>query len=126
MRGNVGFPNGHWASEAGSRRRYHRHGARVPPPDLGGSRPRARGLSPLAELGEDRFPVFAAVPILGHPAARVVTMQRRGQVAFDASDIQLATALGASIGAFLRRADLLDALSNVRRRGVPWEADRAR
>lgn len=61
------------------------------------------------ELGEDRFPVFLAVPILGHqrPLGALV-VQRVGEKAFKPSDVNLAVALTAPIAAGLRTAQLLD------------------
>ena len=63
------------------------------------------------ELGEDRFPVFLAVPILGHsrPLGALV-VQRAGDKAFRASDVNLAVALTAPIAASVRHAQLLDDL----------------
>ena len=61
------------------------------------------------ELGEDKFPVFLAVPILGHhrPLGALV-VQRAGQRAFTSSDIELAVSLTAPLSSGLRHAALLD------------------
>jgi phosphotransferase system enzyme I (PtsP) len=63
------------------------------------------------ELHEERFPVFLAVPILGHsrPLGALV-MQRAGNKAFRSSDVNLAVALTAPIAASIRHAQLLDDL----------------
>jgi phosphotransferase system enzyme I (PtsP) len=61
------------------------------------------------ELGEEQFPVFAAVPILGRNGPLgVITVQRRGATAFSDPDIELMVALSASIAAGIRHAELLD------------------
>lgn len=62
------------------------------------------------ELGEERFPVFAAVPILGRrgPLGAVV-VQRRGGAPFGDGDVELLTALSATISAAVQAADLVDA-----------------
>ncbi|HEY4118432.1 MAG TPA: GAF domain-containing protein [Byssovorax sp.] len=61
------------------------------------------------ELGEDRFPVFLAVPILGPqgPVGALV-VQRAGDEAFGPHDVRLAAALTAPIAAGIRHAQLLD------------------
>lgn len=63
------------------------------------------------ELQEERFPVFLALPILGHsrPLGALV-VQRAGSKAFRASDVNLAVALTAPIAASIRHAQLLDDL----------------
>lgn len=63
------------------------------------------------ELHEERFPVFLAVPILGQsrPLGALV-VQRAGEKAFRASDVNLAVALTAPIAAGIRHAQLLDDL----------------
>jgi phosphotransferase system enzyme I (PtsP) len=67
------------------------------------------------ELGEEQFPVFAAVPILGKSGGLgVLTVQRRGTVPFTDHDIELIVALSSSIAAAIRHADLLD---STRERG---------
>jgi phosphotransferase system enzyme I (PtsP) len=61
------------------------------------------------ELGEDRFPVFLAVPILGHTRAiGAIVVQREGSEAFSPSDVDLLVALTAPIATALRHAELLD------------------
>jgi phosphotransferase system enzyme I (PtsP) len=74
------------------------------------------GYRHFPELGEEQFPVFAAVPVLGRAGALgVLTVQRRGAAAFTDPDIELMVALSASISAGIRHADLLD---SVRERGT--------
>ncbi len=61
------------------------------------------------ELDEDRFPVFLAVPVLGaQRALGALVVQRAGDRAFDAGDIDLIVALTAPIAAGIRHAQLLD------------------
>jgi phosphotransferase system enzyme I (PtsP) len=63
------------------------------------------------ELEEERFPVFLAVPILGHhrPLGALV-VQRRGQIAFKSGEVNLVVALTAPIAAAIRHAELIDDL----------------
>jgi len=69
------------------------------------------------ELNEERYPVFLAVPILGHgrPLGALV-VQRSGEEQFDAQDIHLAVALTAPISTGIRHAQLLDDLREKNRR----------
>ena len=72
------------------------------------------GYRHFPELGEEQFPVFAAVPILGRSGALgVLTVQRRSGNPFTDADIELLVALSATIAAAVRHADLLD---NMRER----------
>jgi phosphotransferase system enzyme I (PtsP) len=78
------------------------------------------GYRHFPELGEEQFPVFAAVPILGRAGALgVLTVQRRGTTPWSDHDIELLVALSASIAAAVRHADLLDSVRerNPRRTG---------
>ncbi len=70
------------------------------------------------ELGEERFPVFAAVPILGRRGALgAVTAQRRAGVPFGTRDVELLAALAATISAGVRNAELIDSIRE--RAGTP-------
>lgn len=64
----------------------------------------------FAELDEEQFPVFCAVPIMGRrgPLGAVV-VQRRGLTPFADADVELLAALSATIAAAVRSADLVDA-----------------
>ncbi len=69
------------------------------------------GYRHFPELGEEEFPVFAAVPVMGRVGPLgVLTVQRRGNVPFSDPDIELLVALTASIAAAVRHADLLDSV----------------
>jgi phosphotransferase system enzyme I (PtsP) len=74
---------------------------------------------PFADLGEERFPVFLAVPIRGRsgPLGAVV-VQRRTQAFVDA-DVELLVLMGALIAAGIRTAELIDA---SRERAAPRRA----
>ncbi|WP_437316102.1 GAF domain-containing protein [Sorangium sp. So ce385] len=69
------------------------------------------------ELREERFPVFLAAPILGsgRPLGALV-VQRAGERAFTARDVELLMALTAPIAAGARHAQVLDELRERRRR----------
>ncbi len=69
------------------------------------------------ELGEDRYPVFLAVPILGHqrPLGAIV-VQRSGDRAFGPADVNLIVALTAPIASAIRHAHVLDELRDKQRR----------
>ncbi|WP_437952352.1 GAF domain-containing protein [Sorangium sp. So ce296] len=69
------------------------------------------------ELREERFPVFLAAPILGsgRPLGALV-VQRAGDRAFAARDVELLMALTAPIAAGARHAQVLDELRERRRR----------
>ncbi|HVE84539.1 MAG TPA: GAF domain-containing protein, partial [Myxococcales bacterium] len=74
-------------------------------------------------LGEERFPIFLAVPIPGatRPLGALV-LQRRDRPAFTTPEIELAAALTAPIAAIVERARLADALAG--RRGPSGAAGR--
>jgi len=72
------------------------------------------------DLGEEQFPVFAAVPIVGRAGPLgVLTVQRRTSAPFSDQEIELLVALSATIAAAVRHADLLDSMreKNPRRAG---------
>jgi phosphotransferase system enzyme I (PtsP) len=70
----------------------------------------------FAELGEERFPVFLAVPIRGKAGPVGALVIQRREVAFTDRDIELLTAFGALIAAGIRHAELID---SKRERGGP-------
>lgn len=60
-------------------------------------------------LDEDRYPVFLAVPVLGHQRALgALVVQRAGSAAFTEGDIDLIAALTAPVASGIRHAQLLD------------------
>ncbi len=61
-------------------------------------------------LGEERFPVFLAVPIRGKsgPLGAVVVQREKEAGAFEDRDVELCVALGAIISAGIRHAELID------------------
>jgi phosphotransferase system enzyme I (PtsP) len=67
-------------------------------------------------LGEERFPIFLAVPVAGPsgPLGALV-VQRRAEPAFGPREIELAAALTAPIAAAAERAHLREALQGERR-----------
>jgi phosphotransferase system enzyme I (PtsP) len=64
---------------------------------------------PFEVLGEERYPVFLAVPIRGKAGPLGALVVQRARVAFDERDIELLAALGAIIAAGVRHAELIDA-----------------
>jgi phosphotransferase system, enzyme I, PtsP len=68
-------------------------------------------------LQEERFPVFAAVPIIGRRGPLGATaVQRQGREPFTEADVELLTSLSSTISAAVRAADLVD---SVRDKHVP-------
>lgn len=63
------------------------------------------------ELGEERFPIFLAVPIRGKagPLGALVVQRRGGGPRFEDRDIELLATLGGVIAAGIRHAELIDA-----------------
>jgi phosphotransferase system enzyme I (PtsP) len=62
----------------------------------------------FAELGEERYPVFLAVPIRGKSGALgAIVAQRRG-APFSVHDVELLAVIGGLIAAGIRHAELLD------------------
>ncbi|HEU4409328.1 MAG TPA: GAF domain-containing protein [Polyangiaceae bacterium] len=73
--------------------------------------PSHQGYRHFPELGEERFPIFAVVPILGRRGALgAVAMQRRGPAPFGDADVELLTALAAAVAAGVRAAELIDSM----------------
>jgi phosphotransferase system enzyme I (PtsP) len=69
------------------------------------------------EIDENRYPVFLAVPILGHNRALgAIVVQRAGDKAWRPSDVRLLVALTAPIASALRHAEVLDELREKNRR----------
>lgn len=60
-------------------------------------------------LGEERYPVFLAVPVRGKAGPLGALVIQRARNAFDERDIELLAALGAIIAAGIRHAELIDA-----------------
>lgn len=66
----------------------------------------------FADLGEEQYPVFLAVPTRGKtgPSGALVVQRRQGP--FDEHDIELLAALGAIVAAGIRHAEIIDARSD--------------
>ena len=60
-------------------------------------------------LGEERFPVFLAVPIRGKSGPLGAVVIQRAREPFEQRDIELLATLGALIAAGIRHAELIDA-----------------
>jgi phosphotransferase system enzyme I (PtsP) len=110
MRGNVGFP----ASAIGQVRLSIGEGmtgeaVEYLRPVTSENAAEHRSYKHFEDLGEERFPVFLAVPIRGKagPLGALVVQRARGP--FDDRDIELCAALGAIIAAGIRHAELIDA-----------------
>jgi phosphotransferase system, enzyme I, PtsP len=110
LRGNVGFPQG----ARGNVRLHVGEGitgmaVETMRPISVVAAPHDQRYRAFPELDEDRYPVFLAVPILGHQRALgALVVQREGADAFGASDIDLIVALTAPIASRIRQAQLLD------------------
>jgi phosphotransferase system enzyme I (PtsP) len=72
----------------------------------------------FAELGEERFPVFLAVPIRGKAGPLGALVVQRKAVPFEAADVELLMVIGGLISAGIRHAELIDS----RRDKVPRRA----
>jgi phosphotransferase system enzyme I (PtsP) len=62
----------------------------------------------FVELGEERFPVFLAVPLRGKSGPLGALVVQRRAVPFDAADVELLSVIGALIAAGVRHAELID------------------
>lgn len=62
----------------------------------------------FAELGEERFPVFLAVPIYGKAGPLGALVVQRKKNAFVQADIEVLALIGALIAAGIRHAELVD------------------
>jgi len=68
-----------------------------------------RSYKHFEDLGEERSPVFLAVPIRGRSGPLGALVVQREENAFGDRDIELLAALGAIIAAVVRHAELIDA-----------------
>lgn len=62
----------------------------------------------FADLGEERFPVFLAIPVVGKKGPLGAVVVQRKKTPFTEADVELLMALGAQISAGVRTAELLD------------------
>lgn len=62
----------------------------------------------FAELGEERFPAFLAVPIRGKSGPLGALVCQRREPEFEDRDVELLSALGGLIAAGIRHAELID------------------
>ena len=116
MRGNVGFPNGALGQVrlrvgegiTGEAVEYMRPISTETAEEHG-------SYKHFAELGEERFPVFLAVPVIGKSGPLGALVVQRSDGAFADHDVELLTAVGALIAAGVRHAELLD---EARERGA--------
>ena len=70
-------------------------------------------------LGEERFPVFVGVPLIGGGRAiGVLVLQRRGSAPFETADVTLAMALGAPVTLAIERRRM-SAVRSARLVGTP-------
>src|SRR5579862_1386598 len=77
------------------------------------------GYKHVPGLGEEAFPVFLAVPLIGGGSVvGVLVLQRRARPAFGARDVALATALGAPMTLALERRRIA-ATRSARLHGTP-------
>jgi phosphotransferase system enzyme I (PtsP) len=72
----------------------------------------------FAELGEERFPVFLAVPIHGKSGPLGALVVQRRAEAFSQADIELLLLIGGLIAAGIRHAELVDEARERRGRRV--------
>lgn len=70
----------------------------------------------FAELGEERFPVFLAVPIRGKSGPLGALVVQRRERPFEDRDVELLSALGGLIAAGVRHAELVDEAREKRAR----------
>src|SRR4051812_15157980 len=68
-----------------------------------------RSYKHFEDLGEERYPVFLAVPVRGRSGPLGALVVQREENAFGDRDIELLAALGAIIAAVVRHAELIDA-----------------
>jgi phosphotransferase system enzyme I (PtsP) len=70
----------------------------------------------FAQLGEERFPVFLAVPIYGKSGPLGALVVQRSTVAFADADIEVLALIGGLIAAGIRHAELVDEVRERRSR----------
>jgi phosphotransferase system enzyme I (PtsP) len=70
----------------------------------------------FAELGEERFPAFLAVPIRGKDGPVGALVVQRSEPPFENRDVELLSALGGLIAAGIRHAELVDEAREKRAR----------
>jgi phosphotransferase system enzyme I (PtsP) len=62
----------------------------------------------FGDLGEERYPAFLAVPILGKNGALGAIVMQRSEPAFAKADVELACAIGSIVAGYVRQAELID------------------
>jgi phosphotransferase system enzyme I (PtsP) len=70
----------------------------------------------FADLGEERFPVFLAVPIRGKAGPLGALVVQRRERPFEERDVELLTVIGGLIAAGIRHAELVDEVRERRAR----------
>jgi phosphotransferase system enzyme I (PtsP) len=110
MRGNVGFPEGARGKVRLSLGEgITGHAVEIQHPVAAERAPDHRSYRAFPELGEERYPAFAAVPIIGpHGPLGAVVVQRAADRPFSDSEVSLVAALTAPISSAIRLARLLD------------------
>jgi phosphotransferase system enzyme I (PtsP) len=73
----------------------------------------------FAELGEERFPVFLAVPIYGKSGPLGALVVQRRKVAFPEGDVEVLALIGGLIAAGIRHAELVDEARERRSKRSP-------
>ena len=110
MRGNVGFSPG----AIGQIRLHIGEGmtgeaVEYLRPVTSGHAPEDSAYKHFDLLGEDRYPVFLAIPVRGKAGPLGALVIQRARVEFEERDIELLAALGAIIAAGIRHAEIIDA-----------------
>jgi phosphotransferase system enzyme I (PtsP) len=70
----------------------------------------------FGDLGEERFPVFLAVPIRGRSGPLGALVIQRSEKSFDSADVELLSTIGGLIAAGIRNAELVDEVRGKRTR----------
>jgi len=110
MRGNIGFS----PSAMGQVRLHIGEGmtgeaVEYQRPVTSDNAPHDSAYKPFDVLGEERYPVFLAIPIRAKTGPLGALVVQRATAAFEDRDIELLAALGAIIAAGIRHAELIDA-----------------